>query len=249
MIRSKSKIALLITAALFSFNSVAAPKEVCDPPAEGSGSTLGTIVGGVAGALVGSQIGKGNGRIVGAVAGGAGGAYLGNKIGSTNPKANCRIVDDGNIKSQDSEKSLVCSALISGNPPYEKPPFKHHIQLDVVSRPESDSMAISFTRFQDDDTTSNPFHPEDLIYGNWRLVLIQGGKQLQFTGSERFVDKGDGSYSDGNAVFVADTKPWGQFLPGTTLTGTASHFPKWFDLNKPIDLIGQNGISIPCHYQ
>lgn len=47
---------------------------------KGSGSGLGAVAGGVAGALLGNQIGAGNGRTVMTIAGGAGGAYLGNEI-------------------------------------------------------------------------------------------------------------------------------------------------------------------------
>ncbi len=47
---------------------------------KGQGSYLGAIAGGVAGVLIGSQIGQGAGTTVAQVAGGAGGAYVGNEI-------------------------------------------------------------------------------------------------------------------------------------------------------------------------
>jgi outer membrane lipoprotein SlyB len=47
---------------------------------KGQGSYLGTIAGGVAGVLLGSQIGHGAGTTVAQVAGAAGGAYAGNEI-------------------------------------------------------------------------------------------------------------------------------------------------------------------------
>jgi outer membrane lipoprotein SlyB len=47
---------------------------------KGNGSYLGTIAGGVAGVLLGSQIGHGAGTTVAQVAGAAGGAYIGNEI-------------------------------------------------------------------------------------------------------------------------------------------------------------------------
>ena len=47
---------------------------------KGEGGAVGMVGGGVAGALVGSQIGHGNGKVVAEVAGAAGGAYLGNEI-------------------------------------------------------------------------------------------------------------------------------------------------------------------------
>lgn len=47
-------------------------------PAKTSG--VGAVAGGLTGALLGNQIGRGDGRTVMTIAGGAGGAYLGNKI-------------------------------------------------------------------------------------------------------------------------------------------------------------------------
>jgi outer membrane lipoprotein SlyB len=47
---------------------------------KGEGGVVGIVGGGVAGALVGSQIGHGGGKTVAEIAGAAGGAYLGNEI-------------------------------------------------------------------------------------------------------------------------------------------------------------------------
>ena len=47
---------------------------------EGSSSGLGAVAGGVAGALLGNQVGGGSGRTVMTIAGGAGGAYVGNEV-------------------------------------------------------------------------------------------------------------------------------------------------------------------------
>ena len=47
---------------------------------EGQGSAVGMIAGGVAGALLGHQVGAGRGKDVATFAGAAGGAYAGNKI-------------------------------------------------------------------------------------------------------------------------------------------------------------------------
>jgi outer membrane lipoprotein SlyB len=47
---------------------------------KGEGSALGVIAGGVAGALLGNQVGGGNGKTVATIAGAAGGAYAGNQI-------------------------------------------------------------------------------------------------------------------------------------------------------------------------
>lgn len=46
----------------------------------GEGSYLGRIAGGLAGALLGNQVGDGTGRTVATVAGAAGGAYVGNEV-------------------------------------------------------------------------------------------------------------------------------------------------------------------------
>ena len=46
----------------------------------GEGSALGVIAGGVAGALLGNQVGSGHGRQLATVAGAAGGAYAGNQV-------------------------------------------------------------------------------------------------------------------------------------------------------------------------
>jgi outer membrane lipoprotein SlyB len=47
---------------------------------QGEGSATGMVVGGLAGALLGNQIGKGGTRDVATIAGAAGGAYAGKKI-------------------------------------------------------------------------------------------------------------------------------------------------------------------------
>lgn len=46
----------------------------------GEASGLGAVAGGVAGALLGNQVGKGNGRTAMTLVGGAGGAYVGHEI-------------------------------------------------------------------------------------------------------------------------------------------------------------------------
>lgn len=49
----------------------------------GQNQTGGTIVGGVAGALIGSQFGGGTGRVVGAAVGTLGGALIGSEVGKS----------------------------------------------------------------------------------------------------------------------------------------------------------------------
>lgn len=76
---------------------------------KGEGSGVGMVAGGVAGALIGNQIGKGDGRKVATVAGAAGGAYVGNEIEKNSKSINMlRVVvkmDEGgtrtfNVKDQ-----------------------------------------------------------------------------------------------------------------------------------------------------
>jgi outer membrane lipoprotein SlyB len=55
-------------------------KSVAIQEKKGEGGPVGMIAGGVAGALLGNQIGSGTGRSVATVAGAAGGAYAGKKI-------------------------------------------------------------------------------------------------------------------------------------------------------------------------
>lgn len=47
---------------------------------EGKGSALGVVGGGLAGALLGNQVGSGHGRTLATIAGAAGGAFAGNKV-------------------------------------------------------------------------------------------------------------------------------------------------------------------------
>jgi outer membrane lipoprotein SlyB len=54
---------------------------------QGNGNYLGTIGGGVVGALLGSQVGGGNGRTAAEIAGALGGAYAGNKVQGNMAKA------------------------------------------------------------------------------------------------------------------------------------------------------------------
>lgn len=49
----------------------------------GSGETVGTLAGGAAGALIGSQFGHGTGRLVGTAVGTLGGAMIGSEIGKS----------------------------------------------------------------------------------------------------------------------------------------------------------------------
>lgn len=65
-------------------------------------SGVGAVAGGLTGALLGNQIGRGDGRTVMTIAGGAGGAYLGNKIEqNTHRTSSYKIVvrlDNGGLR-------------------------------------------------------------------------------------------------------------------------------------------------------
>jgi len=68
---------------------------------EGHRSTTGVmIIGGIAGGLIGNQIGGGSGKTLATVAGAAGGAYAGKKIAERSGKTKYRVtvrMDDGRI--------------------------------------------------------------------------------------------------------------------------------------------------------
>jgi len=67
---------------------VAVPRQVCqqqEVQAPASKSGLGAILGGVAGAALGNQVGRGGGRTVATAVGAIGGAVLGNNIEGTGP--------------------------------------------------------------------------------------------------------------------------------------------------------------------
>ena len=48
-----------------------------------SNESIGTVLGAIGGALLGSQIGGGNGQVVAAIVGGAAGAWIGNRLGAS----------------------------------------------------------------------------------------------------------------------------------------------------------------------
>ncbi len=75
---------------------------------EGKGTAIGVIAGGLAGLIVGNQIGGGNGKTIAKVAGAAGGAYVGNKIekkvrAETSYEVKIKL-DDGNETTVTQEK-------------------------------------------------------------------------------------------------------------------------------------------------
>jgi outer membrane lipoprotein SlyB len=90
---------------------------------EGKGTALGAVAGGLAGLVVGNQVGGGNGKTIAKIAGAAGGAYLGNKVekkvrGTTHYDIKVRL-DNGTETtiSQDNQPTLAVGApvqIVSG---------------------------------------------------------------------------------------------------------------------------------------
>jgi outer membrane lipoprotein SlyB len=85
---------------------------------EGKGTALGAVAGGLAGLVVGNQIGGGNGKTIAKIAGAAGGAYLGNKVekkvrGTTHYDIKVRL-DNGteSTVSQENEPTLAVGAAV-----------------------------------------------------------------------------------------------------------------------------------------
>jgi outer membrane lipoprotein SlyB len=70
----------------------------------------GAIIGGIAGAVIGNQIGGGDGKKVATVAGAAGGAYAGNKIAGNMEKQQYEIT----VKMDDGHRETVVQNSIKG---------------------------------------------------------------------------------------------------------------------------------------
>lgn len=85
---------------------------------DGKGTAIGVVAGGIAGLIVGNQIGSGKGKTIAKVAGAAGGAYVGNKIekkvrAETSYEVKIRL-DDGTetTVTQDTEPKLAVGAAV-----------------------------------------------------------------------------------------------------------------------------------------
>lgn len=70
----------------------------------------GAIIGGVAGAIIGNQVGGGDGKKVATVAGAAGGAYAGNKIAGNMEKTQYQIT----VKMDDGHRETVVQNSVKG---------------------------------------------------------------------------------------------------------------------------------------
>ncbi len=88
---------------------------------EGEGSALGLVAGGVAGAVLGHQVGGGRGKNLATIAGAAGGAYAGNKIEKNMKKSKTWEVvvrfDNGDEKTYhfDNDPGLASGAEVEIN--------------------------------------------------------------------------------------------------------------------------------------
>ena len=90
---------------------------------KGEGSALGIVGGGVAGALLGNQVGAGRGKTLATIAGAAGGAYAGNKVEANMKSTKAWVVrvhmENGDERSieMDRDPGLISGDLVrvSGN--------------------------------------------------------------------------------------------------------------------------------------
>jgi uncharacterized protein YcfJ len=78
---------------------------------QGEGSGAGMVLGGIAGGVLGHQVGSGRGKDVATVAGVAGGAYVGNEVEKSNKSTTSYVV---RVKMEDgSNRSFTFSAPTS----------------------------------------------------------------------------------------------------------------------------------------
>ncbi|MFO1410383.1 MAG: glycine zipper 2TM domain-containing protein [Steroidobacteraceae bacterium] len=71
---------------------------------DGKGSGVGIVAGGLAGIVIGNQIGQGNGKTLAKIAGAAGGAYLGNKV---EQKARATKTWEVSVKLDDGSSTVI----------------------------------------------------------------------------------------------------------------------------------------------
>lgn len=111
--------------------SQSAPRQVCTNCGEveavtqvqraGQGSGLGVVAGGVLGAIVGNQVGKGNGRTAATVLGALGGGYAGNAVEKNIKKDTVYQVrvrmEDGSVRTleQTAAPALGARVTVDGN--------------------------------------------------------------------------------------------------------------------------------------
>jgi len=77
---------------------IALPLSGCVSNEQGNKETLGTVIGGVAGALLGSRVGSGKGQLAAVAIGALAGAWIGNTIGSSLDEADQAAVKDESAK-------------------------------------------------------------------------------------------------------------------------------------------------------
>ncbi|HYM31985.1 MAG TPA: RT0821/Lpp0805 family surface protein [Candidatus Cybelea sp.] len=71
---------------------------------------IGTVLGGVGGALIGSQVGHGRGQLVGVAAGTLIGAYLGNRVGKSLDEADRGYMNNTNAHALETSQTGTTSA-------------------------------------------------------------------------------------------------------------------------------------------
>ena len=74
---------------------------------DGKGTAIGVIAGGLAGLVIGNQVGGGNGKTIAKIAGAAGGAYLGNKL---EKKARAQTSYEIRVRLDDGTETTVTEA-------------------------------------------------------------------------------------------------------------------------------------------
>jgi outer membrane lipoprotein SlyB len=89
--------------ALAACNECGTVTDVQTVKKEGEGSGAGMVIGGIAGGVLGHQVGSGRGKDVATVAGVAGGAYVGNEVEKNNKATTSYVVrvkmEDGSSRS------------------------------------------------------------------------------------------------------------------------------------------------------
>jgi surface antigen len=118
----KNKIAKFLIIALFASSVAACQQETTGKygrtkPTTSTGiskSDAGTVLGGIGGAFIGAQVGKGSGQLVATAAGALLGAYLGNSIGAS--------LDEGDLAYYDrTSQSALASNKVGQTSTWKNP--------------------------------------------------------------------------------------------------------------------------------
>lgn len=192
-------ITVALAASLFSLNTSAAQKVVCDPPQE-QGSVGGSIIGGIAGGLLGHTIGKGSGNVLATGAGAITGAIVGNKLGGSQGNQNCHNVEE---VSGTPTQINTCSGtwVATGNGGGEV-----HYQIEIMSPSSTSAMfEMNVTPLDGNGRIDNLFG-----FGN-ATGVYQGGNFIQWGLNPYY-----GSIPRGVTLHIVATEgsPGGRFIKG-----------------------------------